>query len=335
MLDATHRTIATTSSVGVDRPVLMVLIDTEEEFDWALPHDRNSIGVSNIAFQHRAHRVFGKFGIKPIYVIDYPVASQKEGWGPLREFHQDGLCEIGAHLHPWVNPPFHEDVNYHNSYPGNLSADLEHEKLRVLTDTISENFGVRPTVYKAGRYGVGPNTTQILETLGYEIDTSVVPLTDMSPDQGPDFTGCGAGPYWFGRGHELLEIPMTTGFAGYLAGAGWPLYKNLISSTGMRLHLPGIFARLGLHERITLTPEGITFVEHCRLTNAMLRRGQQVFSFTYHSPSLMPGGTPYVKSETDLMAFLDRFERYFDFFFGELGGEAATPAEIRDRLRRP
>jgi hypothetical protein len=333
MLDANHRTIATPSQLGSDKPVLMVLIDTEEEFDWALPHDRNSTGVSNIAAQHRAHRVFDKFGIKPIYVIDYPVASQKDGWGPLHELHQDGLCEIGAHLHPWVNPPFDEDVNYYNSYPGNLPADLEREKLTVLTDKIAENFGAKPTVYKAGRYGVGPNTTEILETLGYEIDTSVVPLTDMSPDQGPDFTACGADPYWFGARRNLLEIPITTGFVGRLAGAGWPLYKNLTSAMGKRLHLPGIFARLGLHERINLTPEGITFEEHRRLTSAMLGQGQRVFSFTYHSPSLMPGGTPYVNSERDLSEFLDRFERYFDFFFGELDGKAVTPLEIKAGLQ--
>jgi hypothetical protein len=102
---------------------------------------------------------------------------------------------------------------------------------------------------------------------------------------------------------------------------------------GKRLHLPGVFARLGLQERITLTPEGITHMEHCRLTNAMLRRGQKMFSFTYHSPSLAPGGTPYVRSDVDLAGFLDRFERYFDYFFGELGGAAATPAEIKALLQ--
>lgn len=330
MLNSSVRTIATPR---LDKPVLMTLIDTEEEFDWALPHDRNSTGVSNIAAQYRAHRVFEKFGIKPIYVIDYPVASQRDGWGPLRELYQDGLCDIGAHLHPWVNPPFDEDVNYRNSYPGNLPAALERDKLRILTDKIAENFGFQPTVYKAGRYGVGPNTTAILEALGYGIDTSVVPLTDLSPDQGPDFTACGALPYWFGDHRELLEIPMSTGFVGFMAGAGWPLYKYLTSAAGKRLHLPGIFARAGVLERITLSPEGITHAEHRRLTNAMLRRGQQVFSFTYHSPTLIPGGTPYVNSETDLADFLDRLERYFDFFFGELGGEPATPAEIKARLQ--
>ena len=91
-------------------------------------------------------------------------------------------------------------------------------------------------------------------------------------------------------------------------------------------------ARLGLQERITLTPEGITHAEHRRLTEAMLRRGHRVFSFTYHSPSLAPGNTPYVRNESELSAFLDKFERYLEYFFNEIGGRPATPSEIKAEL---
>ena len=48
----------------------------------------------------------------------------------------------------------------------------------------------------------------------------------------------------------------------------------------------------------------------------------------------MPGCTPYVGSAAELDRFLGRFERYFDFFFGTLGGVATTPLELRDRLER-
>src|SRR3546814_10915120 len=62
----------------------------------------------------------------------------------------------------------------------------------------------------------------------------------------------------------------------------------------------------------------------------MLRSGHRLFSFTYHSPSLQPGNLPYVQSDSDLRVFLDRFEAYFDFFFGEVGGRAITPLGFRD-----
>ena len=94
-------------------------------------------------------------------------------------------CVIGAHLHPWVNPPHDEIVCNYNSYPGNLPEELEKEKLHRLTETIADQFGERPIVYKAGRYGVGFNTSSVLEDLGYEIDTSVLSRTDLSDEEGP------------------------------------------------------------------------------------------------------------------------------------------------------
>jgi len=313
-------------------PTLMVLIDTEEEFDWSKPLARNNTGVTAVAAQHLAHRLFDRYGITPIYVTDYAVAAQADGVRPLRELLADGKCRIGAHLHPWVNPPFDEEVCNLNSYPGNLPPALEGEKLRVLSETIAESFDVRPIVYKAGRYGAGLNTTDVLAGLGYEIDTSVLPHTDLGAEEGPDFSGCGSRPYWFGGRHRMLEIPMTVGFAGLLRRFGRKVHTPLASASGRSLHLPGIFARLRLIDRITLTPEGITPDEHRSLTRALMAEGQRVFSFTYHSPSLKPGCTPYVRSEAELGRFLDRFERYFDFFFGELGGRAATPTEVRALL---
>ena len=313
-------------------PRLVVLVDTEEEFDWNAIWSRDSTNVSAITAQLRAHRIFEKFGIKPLYAVDYPVASQAEGYLPLRELLDDGRCEIGAHLHPWVNPPFDEEISRYNSYPGNLSPGLEHAKLERLTATIEDNFGISPRVYKAGRYGVGPRTPNIIDALGYQIDASVVPGRNLSGEEGPDFSPCGARPYWFGPEGRLLELPMSVAFTGRLAAHGRAIHPAIASDRARHLRLTGVFARLRLLDRVTLTPEGITSNELRRLTNSMLSRGHRIFSFTYHSPSMAPGNTPYVRSDAELQMFLDKFERYFEFFFGEIGGQAATPDDVRTLL---
>jgi hypothetical protein len=80
-----------------------------------------------------------------------------------------------------------------------------------------------------------------------------------------------------------------------------------------------------------LTPEGITFDEQRRLTRAMLRRGYRVFSLTFHSPSLAPGNTPYVRDAAQLQSFLRRIEQYLEFFMTEIGGRPATPFEVKER----
>jgi hypothetical protein len=94
------------------------------------------------------------------------------------------------------------------------------------------------------------------------------------------------------------------------------------------MHLPAVFARLHLVDRVRLTPEGNSLAEAKRLTRAMVRRGQRVFVLSYHSPSLEPGNTPYVRTADDLSRFLRWIEAYLEFFFGEIGGVAATPSFI-------
>lgn len=310
-------------------PMLVVVVDTEAEFDWEAHGPRRAIGVSSVKCHNRAQQIYDRYGVRPTFVLDYPVSSTPEAYEFIREVHRSGACEIGAHLQPWDNPPLVEPMTDENSYPGNLPFELEREKLLQLTHAIEQNVGVRPRVYKAGRYGVGPATAGILAELGYEIDVSVVPGTDLTCKFGPNFSHCRASPYWFGADPALLEIPLSIGYTGLLADTGYVAYTLTMNERLKALHVPGILARLGLVERITLTPEGISFEELRRLTRALLRKGHRVFNFTYHSPSLAPGNTPYVRSEADLRAFLQRIERYLRFFITEIGGRAATPFEVK------
>jgi hypothetical protein len=314
------------------KPKLVVVVDTEEEFDWAQSFSRTAIGVTHMRHQGRCQRLWERYGVRPTYVVDYAIASQEAGFRVLREWFEDGLCGLGAHLHPWINPPFEEEISAFNSYPGNLPAPLERAKLTQLTDMIASNLGRRPTVYRAGRYGIGPMTAAILDDLGYEIDTSVVPFTDFGKDGGPNFDDLSPDPFWFGPGNRLLEMPLTVGRCGLLRGRGAAVQPRLMSDVGMRLHLPGAFARLGLFERIRLTPEGVNFDELKRVTDTLIAAGTRIFILSYHSPSLVAGNTPYVRNQAELEQFLSRIERYCEYFFGVCGGEASTPSEIRSSL---
>jgi hypothetical protein len=320
------------------RPMVVVIVDSEAEFDWAAGAPRRARGVTSVERQAQMQPIFERYEVRPTFVLDYPVSNRPEGYGLIRALHRSGACEIGAHLQPWDNPPFVEQTTDENSYPGNLPPELEREKLIQLTRSIHNNVGVRPRIYKAGRYGVGRATARILAELGYEIDLSVVPGTDLTRQFGPDFSHCGARPYWFGENPKLLEIPLSIGYTGLLAQTGTMAYELTMNERLKALHVPGMLARLRLVERITLTPEGISFEELRRLTFALLREGHRVFNFTYHSPSLAPGNTPYVRNEAGLHAFLRRIDQYLDFFTRELGGRAATPFEVKalaERWSRP
>jgi hypothetical protein len=319
-------------SVGA-QPILLVVVDTEENFDWNAAYSSSSTAVHGMRQIERLQATFDRFGIKPIYMIDYAVASQPEGYGTLAEIARSGRCEIGAHLHPWVNPPVTEEVCVRNTYPCNLPPELEAEKLKALTAAIEANLGVRPVSYKAGRYGIGAATPGILRDQGYHIDLSIVPTRDYSSDGGPDFRAFhDTSPFWIDHEGGLLELPFTTSFIGGLSNQGGALFRVIDGGLGKSLHLPGVFARLGLMNQVNLTPEGVTLTEAKALTRHLLASGDRVFTLAFHSTSLTPGSTPYVRDEAQLTKFYTWLEAYFDFFAGEIGGVFMTPRALYEAV---
>jgi hypothetical protein len=315
------------------RPILTVVIHTEEEFDWGKPHDRNATSVEHVRHIGRAQALFDEFGIVPNYVVDYPIASQELAVAPLKEFADSGRALIGAHLHPWVSPPHEEEVNAFNSYPGNLPRELEAEKLRRLTAQIERAFGTRPLTYLAGRYGFGPNTAQILEDLGYEVDISPAVPIDFTGDGGPDYSSFTSHPFYFGAQRRMLRLPGTGGYVGALRSRGTPLYRWVTSPTMRRAKLAGVVARMRLLERIRLSPEDYNHSEMRRLTMTLLGDGVRVFVFSFHSPSVMPGGTPYVRTASELERFLATCRSFFEYFFVQLNGNAMTPLQVKAVLQ--
>jgi len=313
------------------QPTMLVVVDTEEEFDWAKPFDREARGVTHIRMLPDLQTIFEKLAITPTYLIDYPIADNPESAETFRTLVASGQAEIGAQLHPWVNPPFNEPVSTYNSYACNLPFELERAKIYALLDVIQRNVGIKPEVYKAGRYGVSHDTLAILEEVGIPIDASTMPAFDLSTGGGPDFLGYPNAPYRF-RESGIYEIPTTAGYVGRLRLNGDRWWRRLHMPVAHDLKLAGVFARLGLLERMRLSPEGCTTSDLLRLTRALQSDGQRLFTFTFHSPSIKPGCTPYVRTEADRKRLLRTIADYLAWFRDEVGGRFITYRALRAEL---
>ena len=277
--------------------------DAEEEFDWTGPLSRSATGTSAVAALPEATRRFVERGIVPTYLVDYPVAASPASTAALAGMAAAGECDIGAQLHPWVNPPHRETVTRANSFAGALPAELERAKIAALTEKLTESFGRAPVAYRAGRYGVGPNSARILAEAGYRLDVSVRALFDYSGEGGADFTDFPIWPYWVREG--LLEVPLTACLTGALAGS-----RSLVRRAGLR----GALARTGLLNRVPLTPEGVSLGEAKYAIEVLLGRGVGLFSLSFHTPSVVPGHTPYVRDQADLRVFWAWWDGVLDLF---------------------
>jgi hypothetical protein len=312
------------------QPTLMVVVDTEEEFDWNAPFSRDATSVTAMRHIGRVQRLCNAAGLTPTYVIDYPVATQPAGYEMLAGWAREGRCSIGAHLHPWVTPPFDEPLSGPNSFMRNLPPSLQHAKMRELYHAIVEHTGAQPRTFKAGRYGISDTALAAFDELGLAVDVSVNPCMNFAAEHGPDFSTFDARPFWIDRARQLLEVPCTHGFVGWARRQG--RWLRDVAESIPALCLPGVLNRSGAVNRVMLSPEGNTLQEMVALTRTLLADGLTLFTLTLHSPSVEPGHTPYVRSQADLSTFLTTIERYFEFFFGELGGTSSTPERFRQDL---
>jgi hypothetical protein len=108
---------------------------------------------------------------------------------------------------------------------------------------------------------------------------------------------------------SVLELPLTTVYWGMLRRQGRLLYPALSRMPRMR----GIAARLGLLERIPLTPEGTTVDDAIRGLDMAIDDGLPLIVLSFHSPSLALGHTPYVETDDDLDALYDWFRAVFAY----------------------
>ncbi len=284
-------------------PRFAVFADAEEEFDWTGPFRREATSTTAFAALAEANARFIGAGCVPTYLVDWPVATNEDSREVLRALLADDACEIGTQLHPWVNPPHDEIVSFRNSYLGNLPRDLQRAKLHALTDQIEAAFGVRPRCYRAGRYGIGPHSAALIEEAGYRLDVSVRSRFDYRDQQGPNFSDH---PIWPWRvGERLNELPLTTAFTGTLRR--WPgLHGKSI--------LNAVLARTGLFDRVPLTPEGVPLAAALTAIDRLLDDGHRLFSLSFHTPTLVPGNTPYVRDATELRRFWAWWDGVFALF---------------------
>jgi len=279
--------------------LLIVSIDTEED-DWR-PR-RDGVTVENIRELTRLDALFQRLGVRATYFTTYQVAIHDWAAAILRELHGAG-AELGAHLHPWNTPPLDEPFVPRNTMLKNLPAALQLAKLERLTATLREAFGGRPVAFRAGRYGLGPDTVTALIQCGYRVDSSVTPFISWEAyDDGPTFIRAPIHQYRLAGdadvcipqpGGALVELPLSVGYNRPPSRAWVSVYRALSTPALRPFHLRGIASRAGIVKRIALSPETDSCADMLTLSRHLIDAGVRYLHLFLHSPSLCPGLSPF------------------------------------------
>ena len=295
---------------------LVITIDTEED-NWNRYSTTNN-PVKNIEYILRLQRLFDQYQVKPTYLISYPVATDERSGEILKEIADQKKCEIGMHCHPWNTPPFEEEISDYNSMLCNLPEALVLKKLTVLHETICEKFNITPVSFRAGRWGFGSAVARAIHKLGYHIDTSVSPFVNWNQYHGPDFRRFRLHPYRFEpddiaipeKNGPLLEIPATVGFLQGNYSFCQQCTEYIETNIGKKLRIKGILGRLGLLNKVWLSPELSDAGRMIKLADRMNKMSYPSLTMSFHSTSLMAGLSPFVKNRDDESLFMQTIETF-------------------------
>jgi len=316
-----------------------VTIDTEEEGRWGGGFPREGHSVEHIQELPRLQALFDQYGIRPVYLVDYPIVKSSLSIDIIKNISDDGRCEIGAHVHPWCNPPFDEDNNKYHSYLCNLPLQLQKEKIRILSDQIEKSFGIKPLSFRAGRYGFNDKTLEALESQGYLVDSSVTPYKSWIEDGGPSFIGAPVSPYFpatedvnkTGAERILLELPVSVGFNRINFDIAYKMHEYLSAKPFTFFHMIGIMDRLRILRKVFLTPELFSLDEMVMLSRVFVFKRIPLLVMMFHSTVISPGKTPYVKNEDELEQFYMKLDSYFNFAINKLKLRNCTLVEFRNQ----
>ena len=310
---------------------LLVGIDTEGDNQWDAAARANQ-QFSNIYALPRLHALFARHGVRPTYVITYPVARDPHSAEVLRGLLAGGDCEIGAHHHAWETPPCSsEDVRRH-PYACTLPRRQFESQLASLTGSIGDAVGIRPVSYRSGRFGFSADHVSALERLGYLVESSVAPLFYEAHKGGPEFVEAPLTPYFLAYDSatepgtsSLLEVPVSCALDRRL-----PRRLQYAYARAPRPYFTKrVLRALHLVKLRWLRPSYSSLPDMIALARMLARADEPVLNLLFHSSEAIVGGSPYNRSPGELEAFFERLERFFTFATRELRAVPVTFSEFR------
>ncbi len=321
---------------------VVLTIDTEGDGAWT---QKDKVTVDNLRALPRFQALCERYGMKPTYLCTYEVV-RAETFAPLIAWQNDGRCEVGAHLHPWTNPPFVRqgavdiDPGEYPGYPSELTPDRFHEKMRVLGGLITSRTGRAPTSYRAGRWGFSAEQIPVLLELGYIVDTSVTPLIDRRGEKGvraagPDFRNAPVAPYRLDANDicapgdtRLWEVPVTIVHSS-------PAMQKSAAVRGAWSKIRGGSGAGLLNRAFSLEPQwfrpypSMDAKKLARVYQCARDLGLRVVTMMLHSSELLAGASPSFPDEPSI----EKVFAMLEGTFAQLSADGCEGVTLSDFVR--
>jgi hypothetical protein len=287
-----------------------ITIDTEvdKDINWHVSQPVTYTGVYQ-GVVDILQPLFERYGVPPVYFLSNEILASTELSSVFAPYDMSGVAELATHLHYEAGGPLAlRDIAGKNldGIQAQLSHDQEYEALRWLTEIFETRFGHRPASFRAGRYGLGPNSIRILADLGYLVDSSATPGLCWDYEISGQKYRC---DYRQAPKHPYECASNDAGRPGSSGVIQIPISLNKASLTLREL------ARLTIRRPrryIWARPKFATQAEMTQMVQAAAKRNDpsEIMVVMFHNMEVMPGKSPYCRSQEDSRRYLTDLEHF-------------------------
>jgi hypothetical protein len=319
--------------------IFILSIDTEEEWDWTGPFPKNNCSVENIQQLPKFQTFCEKLNIRPTYFVDYAVADNLDAADTLKSILEKKQCEIGAHLHPWCNPPYFGESGERESHVINLPISQVEQKLDALVEILCKRLNVIPNSFRTGRWGIDSKILQLLVTKGFQVDSSMYPfyknkyfnneMVKLVP-YWPDYNN----PIDQGPQRNIVELPVTVGFNRSNYSTMLKLYNVVSLPIFNTLRLVGILWHTRILRKLYLSPESTSGNDMKTLINSSLKNRNPVIHMYLHSSSLIDGPTGFTHQQNSFDIICDNIKQAIDYTCQKANIKFCTISEAASILKQ-
>lgn len=298
----------------------IITVDTEGDnlWSWKLGEE---VTTKNADYILRFQELCEKYDLKPVYLINYEMASCNKFVEIFKDKALKEKCEIGMHLHAWNTPPEYNIKKIFDGQPfiTEYPKEIIYKKHIFLKSLIEEKFGINPVSYRAGRWATSKELFEILDKIGFLVDCSITPGISHKKNVGMSVVGANDYSHYEDKieriGEKLIEIPMTTSKEYYFKGK---TIKNKLKN-------------LIVGKEIWLRTANNTYEEIEMLMKLKEKKGNKYLQFMIHSSELMAGGSPYFTTITSIEEHYIKIEKVFKYI-KKNGYKGISLKNYRDKL---
>lgn len=315
-------------------PSLVISIDCEcdKSLDWT---SSNPVSFNSIksAIPHIFQPICNKYGAVPTYLISNEVLEDEKSVIAFKTLK--GNYELGTHLHADYIEPLKKYEVYDGTLTSDFQCDFEYQiqksKVENLTELFRARFGYYPASFRAGRFGANSETINILEQLGYKVDSSVLPgLRERTKTGEINFTKAPLKPYYPSSDKlcevgdsNILEVPVSVCY-------NQTMRKIFGSRT---IHGPKTMCDKILNRSFKsyiIRPSYHSARDMIRAAKKIISsRQSSIINMMFHSMEMVPGASPYVLNDAQAHKFFQRIEKFLVWWKGK-GHQFKSLSQIAD-----